>query len=107
MVNRNLQTFIVIRWAESSTAPKLSLECPSGLRDSNKGLQINPKWTLAFGLPLHILYENKTLIGEVFLADVGVSKKLVHLFQDEVGDDNGKIKYLPPFLDKFLVGLKI
>ncbi|KAJ3217993.1 enhancer of mRNA decapping [Dinochytrium kinnereticum] len=74
---------------------------------------INAKWTMAFGLPKTGLM-SRDLTGELFLADLGIPKIVFHKF-GRVGPGGGgglaaavgmaRIKYLPPFGDKFLIGL--
>ncbi|KAJ3387550.1 enhancer of mRNA decapping [Lobulomyces angularis] len=113
-----------IRWAMSTSAPKLSLEAPSGSKGFNlqeSPLHISPKYTLAFGLPLTLCYTFPD-VGEIFLADIGIPKKLIEKIlenckeEEEEEDDSStqalteekkkeKIKYFMPFADKFLVGL--
>ncbi|MBI1956758.1 MAG: NAD(P)H-hydrate epimerase [Acidobacteria bacterium] len=63
----------LIRWANRTGAPVLSLDVPSGL-DATTGIApgecIRARWTLTLALPKTGLLPEKT--GEMFLADIGI-----------------------------------
>ncbi|KAJ3056692.1 enhancer of mRNA decapping [Rhizophlyctis rosea] len=97
----------LMRWANDNKAPVLSLDLPSGI-DGTTGQPVSPshhinaKWTLALGLPKTAHYRAREPCGELFLADIGIPRAV---FQK--GLKNGRAKYVPPFGDKFLVGLEL
>lgn len=72
---------VLIRWANTSGAPTLSLDVPSGL-DATSGAVADPAIqataTLTLALPKKGLREpgGRRLVGELYLADIGVPPDL-------------------------------
>ena len=72
---------------------------------------IQPKWTLAFGLPkTGLTLRDKT--GELFLADIGIPKIVFERAEDRLrtlglGGYGSVGKFKPPFGDKFIVGIEV
>lgn len=64
----------LIRWANGTGAPILSLDVPSGV-DATTGHRpgecITPRWTMTLALPKTGLLPERT--GQLFLADIGLS----------------------------------
>ena len=92
-------TLELIRWANGTNQPILSLDVPSGLdatTGETAGEFIRASWTMTLALPKTGLIQGKT--GELFLADIGIPQGT---FQ-RVG-----LKYEAPFGDRYYVQLKI
>ncbi len=87
----------LIRWANGTKAPILSLDVPSGV-DSTTGQAdgdfIKPRWTMTLALPKTGLLPEKT--GKLFLADIGIPEETYR----RMG-----LAYVPPFGDRFRVPL--
>lgn len=85
----------MINWANSTSAKIISLDIPSGV-DSNTGETpgefINAYATLTLALPKLGLVPGKT--GKLFLADIGIPKKVY----DKIGID-----YISPFRSNYIV----
>jgi len=63
----------LIHWANSSEAPIIALDLPSGLdatTGETPGICIAPKWTMTLALPKTGLLPERT--GELYLADIGI-----------------------------------
>lgn len=89
----------LIRWANKTASPILSLDVPSGLEattGATPGDVIAPDWTMTLALPKTGLLPEKT--GALYLADIGIP---IAVFQ-KVG-----ILYDPPFDNRFVVPLTI
>ncbi|KAJ3187882.1 enhancer of mRNA decapping [Gaertneriomyces sp. JEL0708] len=100
----------LIGWANSNKANILSVDLASGVNGSSgqpvsPTHYVQPKWTLALGLPkIGLIRAAKESRGEIFLADLGIPR-VVFL---KVNKGKGKgVRYTPPFGDKFLVGLEV
>lgn len=78
----------VIRWANNNKAPVLILDPCSRA----KILGVEPKWSLAFALPLIEVPSD----CRMYLADVGIPKGIFSAVD---------IKYTSPFEDKFVIAL--
>jgi NAD(P)H-hydrate epimerase len=92
------ETATLIRWANESKAPILSLDVPSGLdatTGETPGEYIHPRWTITFALPKSGLSPDKT--GTLYLADLGIPPKVY----EKVG-----VRYMNPFGGGFWVLLK-
>ncbi|KAJ3098118.1 enhancer of mRNA decapping [Phlyctochytrium planicorne] len=109
----------LMKWANDNKANVLSLDMPSGIsgvtgQPTSPSHYINAKWTVSFGLPKTGL--SKEFAGEIFLADIGIPK-IVFQKMGRVGPGGSgtlaaavgmaRIKYIPPFGEKFLVGLTL
>jgi NAD(P)H-hydrate epimerase len=85
----------LIRWANSSGAPILALDVPSGV-DATTGLAlgacITPTWTMTLALPKIGLLPERT--GELYLADLGIPQAAYRLLN---------FKYEDPFGARFWV----
>ena len=82
----------LINWANSSGAPLLSLDIPSGLNATTgeaPGACIAPKWTMTLALPKTGLVPEKA--GVLYLADIGIPagayRRLGLQYQDPFGSD--------------------
>ncbi|KAJ3414746.1 enhancer of mRNA decapping [Chytridiales sp. JEL 0842] len=116
----------LIKWANDNKANVLSLDVPSGVNPIS-GLPmspshyIEPKWTLAFGLPKTGLGA-RSVIGELLLADIGIPRIVYKRVGGRgnsggVGGAGGHLnqgvgrtfafarRYVPPFGDKYVVPL--
>ncbi|TPX36738.1 hypothetical protein SmJEL517_g01285 [Synchytrium microbalum] len=96
----------------SRTPYVCSLELPTGLGgvasvDSNES--VPARWTIGFGVPTSLLGSRAQYgqVGEVLLADIGFPKAAFTRFvkKAKLGDDS--VKYIPPFSDKFMVGIEL
>jgi NAD(P)H-hydrate epimerase len=88
----------LIKWANESKAPILSLDVPSGLdatTGETPGEYIRPRWTVTFALPKSGLSPDKT--GTLYLADLGIPPKVY----EQIG-----VRYTNPFGGTFWVLLK-
>ncbi|KAJ3288182.1 enhancer of mRNA decapping [Borealophlyctis nickersoniae] len=97
----------LMRWANENKAPVLAIDMPSGINATtghpvSPSNHVNAKWTLALGLPKTGHLRAREAVGELFLADIGIPRVV---FQK--GAKAGRVKYMPPFADKFLVGLEL
>jgi NAD(P)H-hydrate epimerase len=85
----------LIAWANSTGAPILSLDVPSGM-DSTTGETpgdfIQATWTMTLALPKTGLASGKA--GQVLLADIGIPQETYR----RIG-----LTYVPPFGDRFRV----
>ncbi|KAI9351340.1 YjeF N-terminal domain-containing protein, partial [Obelidium mucronatum] len=103
----------LMKWGNENRADILSLDIPSGFNAStgiptSQALHISAKWTLSFGLPKSCLGKiAREITGELFLADIGIPKLVYQKLKvaPKVGGGGGGIRYIPPFGDKYLVGL--
>ncbi len=89
----------LIRWANGTGSPILSLDIPSGLdatTGATSGEVITPTWTLTQALPKTGLLREKT--GALYLADIGIPAAVYH----KVG-----IRYESPFDERFVIPLTI
>lgn len=76
------KTINLIKWANNSDKPILSIGVPSGLTEK-QGANFNPElcdwiqpwWTLCLGAPTSVL-SNKDSVGEVYLGDIGIPSTL-------------------------------
>jgi NAD(P)H-hydrate epimerase len=87
----------LIQWANSSGAPILALDVPSGLDATTgeaPGACIAPKWTITLALPKTGLLPEKT--GELYLADLGIPGAAYRRL---------RLEYLNPFGPDFIVRL--
>lgn len=87
----------LIRWANRTGAPILSLDVPSGLdatTGDTPGECISARWTLTLALPKTGLLPEKT--GELFLADIGIPEGTYR----KLG-----LNYIFPFSNRFWVRL--
>ncbi|MBI3961410.1 MAG: NAD(P)H-hydrate epimerase [Deinococcus sp.] len=87
----------LIRWANGTHAPILSLDLPSGVDATSgetPGDGIKPQWTLTLALPKTGLSLEKT--GNLFLADLGIPIETYH----RIG-----LSYVTPFGNCFWVPL--
>lgn len=82
----------IINWANSSGAPILSLDIPSGFNATTgeaPGACIAPKWTMTLALPKTGLVSEKA--GVLYLADIGIPagaySRLGLEYQDPFGSD--------------------
>lgn len=92
-------TVDMIRWANRTARPILSLDVPSGLdatTGATPGEVIVPAWTLTLALPKTGLLPEMT--GVLHLADIGIP---VAVYQ------KAGIRYEPPFDERFIVPLMI
>lgn len=65
----------MIRWANGQSGPVLALDVPSGLDTASgetPGVVINAAATLTLALPKKGLRSRRSLVGELYLADIGV-----------------------------------
>ena len=89
----------LIRWANGTRAPIISLDVPSGL-DSTTGATpgefIRPSWTMTLALPKSGLARGE--VGDLILADIGIP--------DETYRRAG-VSYVSPFGTRFRVALFI
>lgn len=84
----------MIRWANKSTGPVLSLDVPSGLdatTGNTPGEFIRPDWTITLALPKTVLLPERT--GKLFLADIGIPTKVYRKLE---------LDYVPPFGNQFI-----
>ncbi|KAJ3073347.1 enhancer of mRNA decapping [Podochytrium sp. JEL0797] len=104
----------LMKWANENRANVLSLDIPSGI-NAITGIPTSPahhvkaKWTLSFGLPKACLAKiAREIAGELFLADIGIPKIVFQKLKSKAGVvGKSLIRYVPPFGDKFVVGLVI
>ncbi|MFQ5779893.1 MAG: NAD(P)H-hydrate epimerase [Nitrospiria bacterium] len=90
-------TLDLIRWANGTGCPILSLDVPSGLGATwgeTPGEAVKPTWTLTLALPKTGLLPEKS--GEIYLADIGIPAATYQ----RLG-----IPYQPPFDHRFVVPL--
>ncbi|KAJ3285119.1 enhancer of mRNA decapping [Rhizoclosmatium sp. JEL0117] len=111
-VDRVLTTEL-IEWSNEERANVLCLDIPSGINGftgvPSSKLFVSPKWTLAFGLPKACLV-NVMDKGELLLADIGIPKIVFQKLSVAIasgGRGKQPIRYVPPFGDKYIVGLTI
>ncbi|KAJ3309412.1 enhancer of mRNA decapping [Blyttiomyces sp. JEL0837] len=104
----------LMRWANDNKANILSLDVPSGVNPitgipTSPTHHISPRWSLAFGLPKTGLACAES--GEIFLADISIPRiifqKMGRLGAGASAGSFPRIRYLPPFGDKFLVGVRL
>ncbi|KAI9104478.1 YjeF N-terminal domain-containing protein [Phlyctochytrium arcticum] len=103
----------LMQWANENKANVLSLDIASGL-NGNTGQPmspthyISPKWTLALGLPKigHTRAFGRELTGELFLADLGIPRIVIQRAK-KMANQGRTLKYIPPFGDKFVIGLEV
>ncbi|RKO86369.1 YjeF N-terminal domain-containing protein, partial [Blyttiomyces helicus] len=73
----------LMKWSNENKAPVLSLDMASGVNGAT-GHPVSPshyifaKWTLALGLPKTGHLRSRELTGELFLADIGIPRIVVH-----------------------------
>jgi len=87
----------LIRWANRTGAPILSLDVPSGLdatTGDTPGECIRARWTMTLALPKTGLLPERT--GELFLADIGIPEGTYR----KLG-----LNYIAPFSNRFWVRL--
>lgn len=87
----------LIHWANSSEAPILALDAPSGLNATTglaPGACVAPKWTMTLALPKTGLLPKRT--GELYLADIGIPVAAYRRLN---------LKYEDPFGARFWVRL--
>lgn len=87
----------LIQWANSTTAPILSLDLPSGVNATTgetPGEFIHAQWTMTLALPKTGLLPEKT--GHLVLADIGIPESTYR----RLG-----LSYTSPFDDRFRVPL--
>ena len=89
----------LIRWANTTRAPIISLDVPSGV-DSTTGATpgefIRPSWTMTLALPKSGLARAE--VGEVILADIGIPEETFR---------RASVSYSSPFGNRFRVPLLI
>ncbi|TPX71429.1 hypothetical protein SpCBS45565_g01070 [Spizellomyces sp. 'palustris'] len=101
----------LMKWANDNKANVLSLDVASGVNGvtglpMSPAHYVRPKWTLALGLPKSgHLRASREITGELFLADLGIPRVVFQKVNKSVAA--GRVKYIPPFGDKFLVGLEV
>ncbi|KAI9209626.1 YjeF N-terminal domain-containing protein [Polychytrium aggregatum] len=120
----------MIKWANDNKAPTLSLDISSGIngvvgQPTAPTSYIHSTWTLAMGLP-KTGTPSREISGELLLADIGIPKIVFQKLSRSNGPaavplnisagaspvgtlgarSIGKIRYIPPFGDKFVVGLE-
>jgi NAD(P)H-hydrate epimerase len=78
----SVRTLALIDWCNMQIQPVLSVDLPSGL-DAATGAHtpthcVRASATLALGLPLEGIFTQKArpMVGEIFLADMGIPKTL-------------------------------
>jgi len=84
-----------IQWANNQKAKKISLDVPSGIDSTtgeNYGEYFLTDTTMTLALPKTGLSEEKC--GELFLADIGISKNVY----DQIG-----VEYISPFNCEFVI----
>lgn len=89
----------LIAWANSTGAPILSLDIPSGMDSTTgdkPGVCIQPVWTMTLALPKTGLVRGQ--VGQVVLADIGIPAETYR----RLG-----LTYIPPFADRFRVHLSV
>ncbi|KAI8826915.1 YjeF N-terminal domain-containing protein [Fimicolochytrium jonesii] len=103
----------LFQYANENKANVLSLDFASGVHGTT-GVpmsplhHIKPKWTLALGLPkIGHLRADREVVGELFLADLGIPRVVFQKVNLSKSQGNNKFRWIPPFGDKFLVGLEI
>ncbi len=87
----------LIRWANASKAPILSLDVPSGVNATTgetPGEYIRPRWTITLALPKTGL--SPEITGNLYLADLGIPPRV---FQQV------NLRYTNPFGGSFWVSL--
>lgn len=87
----------MIEWASEKLGVRISLDVPSGVNASTgevMGTFINPDLTMTLALPKTGLIPEVT--GELYLADIGIPKKVYEKL---------KLNYQSPFEEKFYVKL--
>jgi NAD(P)H-hydrate epimerase len=87
----------LIRWANESKAPILSLDVPSGVdatTGETPGDHIRPRWTFTLALPKTGLSPERT--GMLYLADLGIPPKVF---------EKSSPRYTNPFGGSFWVSL--
>jgi len=88
----------LIRWANATGVPALSLDVPSGVdatTGETPGGFIRARWTMTLALPKTGLHPETT--GELILADIGIPAAAYQ---------RAGIRYTPPFDRRFRVPLK-
>jgi NAD(P)H-hydrate epimerase len=88
----------LILWANSTHAPILALDVPSGLNATTgeiRGVSIVPRWTMTLALPKRGLLPKRT--GELYLADIGIPVGTYRRL---------KIEYVNPFGPRFWLRLQ-
>jgi NAD(P)H-hydrate epimerase len=89
----------LIRWANTTRAPIISLDVPSGLESTTgatPGEFIRPSWTMTLALPKSGLARAE--VGELILADIGIPEETYR----RIG-----VPYASPFGNRFRVPLSI
>ena len=89
----------LIRWANASGAPILSLDTPSGVDSTTgdtPGEFIRARWTMTLALPKTGLVPEKT--GDLILADIGIPA-------GTYAWESLQLNYSDPFSDRFRVPL--
>lgn len=87
----------LIRWANTSGAPILALDIPSGVDATTgeiPGDFVRPKWTMTLALPKTGLVPEKT--GDLFLADIGIPEGVYRRMA---------LPYTPPFEERCWIRL--
>jgi NAD(P)H-hydrate epimerase len=88
----------LIRWANSTAAPILALDVPSGVdatTGETPGEAIRPRWTMTLALPKTGLLRADP--GALFLADIGIPEGAYRRVVPA---------YVPPFGDRYRVPLR-
>lgn len=91
------ETVALIRWANQSKTPILSLDVPSGVdvtTGETLGEFIRPRWTITLALPKTGLTPERT--GMLYLADLGIPPKVF---------EKVSTRYTNPFGGRFWVSL--
>lgn len=87
----------LIRWSNETAVPVLALDIPSGVdatMGETYGAAIVPAWTMTLALPKTGLLPR--LIGECFLADIGIPVETYR---------RANIEYVSPFHGRYVVPL--
>ena len=90
----------LIKWANHTGAPILSLDTPSGVDSTTGetlGEYIHARWTMTLALPKIGLLPEKT--GELILADIGIPASAYSW-------ETLQLKYILPFGDRFRIPLQ-
>jgi len=86
-VAQRRRAMAALKWMRQSSAVLLSLQLPSGPSDADS-LSIIPSHVIAFGAPLNSLHAMRANIDSIFLADIGLPKKLFRRLFD-CNEDGG------------------
>ena len=89
----------LIRWANNTRAPIISLDVPSGLDSTtgaSPGESIRPSWTMTLALPKSGLARAE--VGELVLADIGIPEETYR---------RTGVPYVSPFGNRYRIPLSI